>query len=256
MGLDGDELSQLIPIPCGVEPMTLEDIMNCRLHELEDTRASLDDLHKKMSIANQKKRDQARKQRSKKYGVEMAQFEVGDYALYMNVWATKRDKLSVTWCGPAIISGVVSDWIFKVTNMVTGDEREVHASRLRFFDASLVDMSTDMKAHVAYNSEGHIIEDFWQVVKDPQTLEWEVLVSWRGLERIEDSWEPVESIIQDVPAHFKRWLEKNIGDDSVRSLCDELDLGFIGSSSDSDDVSVHPMPIHERHKRKKRKTNS
>ena len=68
----------------------------------------------------------------------MAQFELGDYALYMNVWANKRDKLSVTWCGPAVVSGIMSDWIFKVRNLVTGEEREAHASRLRFFTVDLL----------------------------------------------------------------------------------------------------------------------
>ena len=59
MGLKGDELSQMMAIPCGVEPMTLEAIMDCRKGELEATRDALDGLHKTMTAANQKKRGQA-----------------------------------------------------------------------------------------------------------------------------------------------------------------------------------------------------
>ena len=128
----------------------------------------------------------------------------GDYALYMNVWANKRDKLSVTWCGPAVVSEIISEWIFKVRNLVTGEEREAHSSRLRFFNCSLVDTSADILDHIAYNSEEHIVKDFISVEKNDETLEWDVFVSWRGLGSTEDSWEPVDSIMRDVPAHFTK----------------------------------------------------
>ena len=80
MCLEGDDLAQLVPIPCGVEPMSLEAIMTCRKAELDETRAVLDGLHKEMSAANQKKRDQSRRLHANKYGVQMAQFGVGDFA--------------------------------------------------------------------------------------------------------------------------------------------------------------------------------
>ena len=68
-----------------------------------------------------------------------------------------------------MISEVVSEWIL-VRNLVTGEERETHSTRLRFFDASLVDTSVDMLAHIAYNSDEHIVKDFVSVEKNDETL--------------------------------------------------------------------------------------
>ena len=166
----------------------------------------------------------------------------------MNVWEHKRNKLAVTWCGPAVISGVSSEWIFEITNLVTGDVREAHASRLRFFDASLIDTSQDLLEHIAYNSEGHVIDKFHQVDKNADQ-EWVILVSWRGLERIEDSWEPIDVLLEDVPAQLKKWLRKNTANIKISEMCDDLGLSITDSQGDSD-IQIHPFPD----KKKKKKT--
>ncbi|EGZ20974.1 hypothetical protein PHYSODRAFT_497891 [Phytophthora sojae] len=40
------------------------------------------------------------------------------------------------------------------------------------------------------------------------TQQWEVLVSWRGLQDIEDSWEPLETMLRDVPVLVANYAEQ------------------------------------------------
>ena len=112
-------------------------------------------------------------------------------------------------------------------------------------------------AHVAYNSAGHVIDDFHKVEKNSD-LEWRVLVSWHGLERIEDSWEPIEVLLEDVPAQLKKWLRKKIGSSNINSMCGELELTLPKPSKGDTDIQIHPFPTTAeptKYKvRKKRKT--
>lgn len=58
----------------------------------------------------------------------MAQFDVGDFVLYADVWQHTREKLEVKWCGPAQVTNTVSNWIFEIQNLVTGTRKESYAS--------------------------------------------------------------------------------------------------------------------------------
>jgi hypothetical protein len=207
-----------------MEPTTLEAIAAMRKKELSDTRTALDQLHKKMASANKRKRDQEKRRHDSKKGCQMAQFEVGDFVLYMNVWACHRDKLSVRWSGPAVVEEVISEWIFLIRNLITHDIREAHASRMRFYDDSKRLVDEELLAHVAFNSEGHIIDSFQEVREKPHGPGWEVYVRWRGLERTEDSWEPAEIVLEDVPPHLARWCKTMKTDPIVHAMMKGLEM--------------------------------
>ena len=46
-------------------------------------------------------------------GVNMAQFSIGDYVLYTEVWKTKRDRLRARWRGTATVTGSSSNGILR-----------------------------------------------------------------------------------------------------------------------------------------------
>ncbi|KAF4027398.1 hypothetical protein GN244_ATG20997 [Phytophthora infestans] len=54
----------------------------------------------------------------------VAQFDIGD-VLYADVWQHAVN------CVPAQVTGTVSNWIFVIENLITGQGREAHASRLK-----------------------------------------------------------------------------------------------------------------------------
>ncbi|KAG3060927.1 hypothetical protein PI124_g17444 [Phytophthora idaei] len=64
-------------------------------------------------------------------GAQEANFSVGDYVLRSRVDEKFRNKLVVTWIGPYVVTRADTH-SFRVKHLVTGDEQDVHASRLKF----------------------------------------------------------------------------------------------------------------------------
>ncbi|KAH9174847.1 hypothetical protein AeNC1_017668, partial [Aphanomyces euteiches] len=91
----------LIPIPGSAEVVTLQELWDCRLQELAALQNAVEKMHQEVSDASSSKRKRGRAARAKKKGVKLAEFDVGDYVLYMDVWGVSPSKLNVTWRGPA-----------------------------------------------------------------------------------------------------------------------------------------------------------
>lgn len=49
---------------------------------------------------------------------------------------------------------------------------------------------------------------------------WELFVSWLGLQAIENSWEPLATLLQDVPAKVRDYVDSS-GDDELSAQLDE-----------------------------------
>ncbi|KAF0739335.1 hypothetical protein Ae201684_004904 [Aphanomyces euteiches] len=156
-----------------------------------------------------KKRDRARQLREKEHGVQMANFVVGDFVLYQDVWAHRREKLRTKWCGPAEITKVTSHWLYEIRNLVTGDVREVHASRLKVYADSELNITSGLLAHLAHNSEGYEVEKIVAARYNVELRSFEVLIKWRGLVEVENTWEPADIISEDVPALFMAFCNAN-----------------------------------------------
>ncbi|KAG3019397.1 hypothetical protein PC121_g13424 [Phytophthora cactorum] len=52
----------------------------------------------------------------------------------------------------------------------------------------------------------------------------EIKVHWRGLDEIEDSWEPAVTLLQDVPVVVKAFVRKHIKLAPVKALVKELGI--------------------------------
>ncbi|ETV97426.1 hypothetical protein H310_09756 [Aphanomyces invadans] len=197
-----------IALPGLTKSATLEVINESQRDNIDKARAALNAMHKVVAETNAKKRAQARKSHDAKRGVQMAQFVVGDYVLYQDVWMHKRAKLRTTWCGPAVVTNVASNWVYDVRNLVTGEQRPAHAIRLKFYADEDLQLSEDFIDHVAHNSEGHEVEVIVSARYVPATKSYEVQIKWRGLRDVENSWEPAQNIQEDVPTMFKAFCKK------------------------------------------------
>ncbi|KAF0717916.1 Aste57867_2018 [Aphanomyces stellatus] len=78
---------------------TLSEVAASQRVNIDAARVALEEMHKQMSVENERKRDRSRANHDKE-GTQMAQFVVGDYVLYQDVWAHLREKLRTKWCGP------------------------------------------------------------------------------------------------------------------------------------------------------------
>ncbi|ETM02791.1 hypothetical protein L917_00835 [Phytophthora nicotianae] len=119
----------------------------------------------------------------------MAQFEIGDFVLYA-----------------------------EIQNLITGQRKEAHASRLKFYADSSLDVTEDLMLHVAQNSEGYVVDSLLKARYNQQEKRHEIKVSWRGLDVIEDSWEPADILLQDVPVAVKAFFREHGKQAPVRAL--------------------------------------
>ncbi|KAF4045231.1 hypothetical protein GN244_ATG02615 [Phytophthora infestans] len=147
---------------------TLDTIQNVQRENVAKLQQALERMHKSNKQANAATRAAGRKGHDKKQGTTMAQFDVGDFVLYANVWQHTGSKLRVKWCGPARVVDTVSNWIFKIQNLITGQCKEAHASRLKFYADSSLDVSEDLLLHVAHNSERHVVDTLLEARNNQQ----------------------------------------------------------------------------------------
>ncbi|ETN02740.1 hypothetical protein PPTG_23880 [Phytophthora nicotianae INRA-310] len=142
----------------------------------------------------------------KSRGAQEVNFSVGDYVLRSRVDERRHNKLLVTWIGPYVVTRADSH-SFRVRHLVTGKEQDVHASRLKFYADSDLEVTEELLEHVA--SQG-IVSKVNRLNKHrwiEQKQVYELLLSWCGLEPIEDSWEPFRSLAQDIPALTRTYVE-------------------------------------------------
>jgi hypothetical protein len=137
----------------------------------------------------------------------MAQFVPGDFVMFMDVRSKPAGKLGVRWSGPAQVMKATSDWIFEIKNLVTNQVKECHASRLKFYADHSLNVDQELLDHVAHNGEGHVVEKIVDCRYSAPMKRYEVLVHWRGLDSIEDSWEPAAVLLEDVPQVMQRYVK-------------------------------------------------
>ncbi|OWZ22641.1 Chromodomain protein [Phytophthora megakarya] len=197
-GLSAMSPLDAISLPTPLEATTLSELMATREALFTTLRSALDNMHKTVAKASQAARSKGRRN-ARSTGVKMAQYAIGDYVPYADVWAHTRAKLRVKWCGPAQVVNAVSSWIFMVENLLSGDERDVHASRLKFYSDDTLDVTEDLLSHIDHNSEGHVVSGLLDTRYSEADKRFENLVTWRGLSKAEDSWEPATTLLEDVP---------------------------------------------------------
>ncbi|GMF14275.1 unnamed protein product [Phytophthora lilii] len=131
-------------------------------------------MHKEVATLKEKKRlyEMARAKGS------VGNFEVGDFVLWSRVDSRLQgNKLLVRWVGPFRVVEA-RQHAFVVEHLITKGKIEVHGSRLKFYSDASLEVTAELKEHVA--SQG-IVVGVRAIVghrKHPVTNEWEVKVAW------------------------------------------------------------------------------
>ncbi|ETV91375.1 hypothetical protein H310_14052 [Aphanomyces invadans] len=79
-----------IALPGGLQSATLAEIESRQRSNIQAARDAFDSMHKEMAAVNAKKRERSKRSHDARRGVQMAQFVVGDYVLYQDVWQHQR----------------------------------------------------------------------------------------------------------------------------------------------------------------------
>nr|CCA17857.1 AlNc14C41G3494 [Albugo laibachii Nc14] len=74
-----------------------------------------------------------------------------------------------------------------------------HAFHLKFYEDKELKVTKDFLEAVAHNSEGHVVRSIVDHQWNTKVKRLRLLVAWRGHDPAENSWELVETMLQDVP---------------------------------------------------------
>lgn len=192
---------------------------------IEGVRASLDGIHHELTSASEKRRRAARERHAKKKGVKLQRFSVGDYVLAATTTGTSGNKLSLIWRGPKRIVHAINDYTFEVQDLVAPFTVTLrHASRLQLYRDSQRGAVEDMIEQAIHGEGGHLVDALLACRLSPATHRWEVQVKWIGLDEIEASWEPAETIKHDVPVLFQKFVDAVPQDRARASMATALGL--------------------------------
>ena len=132
-------------------------------------------------------------------------YSPGDWVLVSRTLTKKAsNKLKLRWTGPWQVVLVVSFNVYHV-RALTGEISTVHASRLWFYEPSgFVPDATLTEFFVRDRGPLEVAE-----IKALRRVkgDFELLISWLGLERTNDSWEDLRSIYADIPALTNEFLD-------------------------------------------------
>ncbi|POM74528.1 Hypothetical protein PHPALM_8493 [Phytophthora palmivora] len=98
-------------------------------------------------------------------------------------------------------------------------DMQAHKGRLKFYaDAAL---NTTEEIMELVSSQGMLlgVDKFIEHRYNQELGRWELLVSWLGLQAIENSWRPLSTLLQDVPVKVREYVNASGTDE----LCAQLD---------------------------------
>eukprot|EP00924_Labyrinthula_sp_SR-Ha-C_P013652 snap_masked-scaffold_5-processed-gene-9.29-mRNA-1 protein AED:0.87 eAED:0.87 QI:0/-1/0/1/-1/1/1/0/508 len=138
--------------------------------------------------------------RRKRTAVDPAllQYNVRDWCLMSSKGTPrKRDKLGLEWSGPVQISEVVSKNVYKI-KALKGKTTEVHGSWLYFYEPSGFVPSEALRKVYVGNFTHLEVAGFGDVRYDPHLTKYVAEVKWRGFREEDDTWEPIQTMYEDV----------------------------------------------------------
>ncbi len=190
------------------EKVHIDSAISEALTNLHD---GLSQMHKE--VAEQREQQRSRNQQQQKYSV-IPNFHEGDYVLYSRVdHISDGNKLWITWLGPYKVTRA-DTYSYRIQHLLTGEEKDVHASRLKFYADEHLEVSEELLDHISMQGIKLKINGFKEHRWNDQKNDFEFFVSWQGLEDIENSWEPMATMLKDVPTI----VEKYIGDKGEEKL--------------------------------------
>jgi len=111
---------------------------------------------------------------------------------------------------------VVNDWIYEVEDLVSHTKCEVHACRMKLYAESSLNVDEELFEQSAHDGAGYEVEDFLDIHKKDGT--WEVRVRWRGWATGDETWEPLQNLMEDVPVLVTRWLKSTNSEAACQAL--------------------------------------
>ena len=129
-------------------------------------------------------------------------FTKGDFVLV--AFPIARKKLQMRWSGPFRVTKILSHQIAEVEHLITAERLETHTSRMKFYADASLEVTEELLQHVETTSYQFEVEALLDLRDSPTGQE--LLVSWRGFPESMNTWEPLETIREDLPGMVEEFL--------------------------------------------------
>ena len=120
----------------------------------------------------------------------------------------RHSKVMCRWQGPYEVVRSVSEVEYVVR--LLGDEREsrVHWRRMRRLAGPGIAITKELKESAQHDKQKFLVESFedWSVNTDGEV---DLLVKWRGHDDTNNTWEPMEQLVADVPVLVATHVKDN-----------------------------------------------
>jgi len=176
---------------------------------LQPLQLALEEMHKTVTQTANSARASAIARHNAKTNVQAVNFSAGDFVLIGCPQPQKQNKLCVTWSGPARVMKLTSPLVAEVQNLISGKVTQVHASRLKFYDNSSLNVTEELTEYLKYQRASLYLVDEIKSLSKVRRKGYKVLVSWVGFPG-EDTMEPLLNIYRDVPDRVLGFLNSTL----------------------------------------------
>ncbi|KAE8998723.1 hypothetical protein PF011_g14932 [Phytophthora fragariae] len=153
-------------------------------------------MHKSVKAERER---QAQRYQARPHYEQRVNFSVGDYVLRSRVdEKLHANKLRVIWVGPYRVVGS-ADYYFTAEHLINGRTMDVHPSRLKMYADDSLNVTEELINHIASQGTLLAVEAIVEHRMKFDMHAYEVKVKWLGRETVEDSWEPLKTMSEDVP---------------------------------------------------------
>ncbi|KAG4062025.1 hypothetical protein PC123_g3134 [Phytophthora cactorum] len=177
---------------------------------LDKLRGSIQAMHGAVQDRKEKLRQLNRK---RERGKNLVNFSVGDFVLRSRVDEKQGNKLQLTWVGPCRVVRANAH-SFRVQHLVTREELDVHASRLNLYADDSLEVTDELLEHVAVQGILLAFEGLKEHRWNADIKDYELRVGWKGLQTIEDCYEPMLSLSKEIRVLVNNYLAQ-AGDQEV-----------------------------------------
>lgn len=228
-----------VEIHNGAQPSSaLEAVFNTKENKIERIPPDTDEIkqHYKQlmeSLTTMHKEAKEAKNKINKRKVrepKLPNFDIGDFVLWSQVKEIETEgKLEVIWKGPYRIVGTISEYVYEVEHLLTKQQRQAHITRLKFYHDPSLEITEELKQHIGRQRAFYQTDEIKQLRYNSQRKQWELLISWKGLEPMDDSWEPFPIMIEDITIRVIEFLRKIMPDEvkQVRAVCKKYKASII-----------------------------
>ena len=184
--------------------MDMPEIRARQLARAVEILDALENMHRETKERVTEYRKKAVQRHNEKTGVRPCNFDVGTFVLRAEKTTGPTKKLSFRCSGPYRVTKLVSDFLFEVEHLVTGERVTLHGSRLKFFRNVDFKVTKDCIQQVQFqDGEYNIVQNILDLRETMGKIEAQV--RWVGFGDEESTWEDISVLREDVPDLFENF---------------------------------------------------